>query len=268
MKNFKSTKYIFSPIVMTSVLTFFVSLSILVFHNKLAWIVWKNFHCDMVAIVLNQKDAELFFDMGNYYFGEGDYDLDKSDKYYKKALYVDNSLERLHYQMARLYFIKNELSRARYEINKELELYSEFKRSYYVRGLINGYDNKLEEAEVDFVEFLKWKKESWAGYNDLAWVYFRMGDYKKVLATADSGLKYYPDSVWLLNSKGVALLNLGRNDEARSILKNALFTAENMDVSEWGVAYPGNNPDIYNNGLDAMKESIKRNIDLIDNSGK
>ncbi|TSC54645.1 MAG: superkiller protein 3 [Parcubacteria group bacterium LiPW_30] len=239
-------------------------ISLFVFRTSVASTIWNNFHIEAVATLLNQNDAELFFNIGNYYFGEGAYDLSKSEKYYRKALAVDSALERLHYQIARLHFINNNLYEARSEINKELELYPDFRRSYYVRGLINGYDNKLEEAESDFVEFLEWKKDSWAGYNDLAWVYFRMGDYKKVLATADSGLKYYPDSVWLLNSKGVALLNLGQKREAKDVLVKALFIAENMDVNEWGVAYPGNNPEIYSDGLRAMRESIKRNLELID----
>jgi tetratricopeptide (TPR) repeat protein len=237
-----------------------------IYRNSVASIIWNNFHAESVATLLNSNDSELFFDIGNYYFGGGAYNLSKSEEYYKKALSLNDSLKSLHYQMARLYFIKNELSRARHEINKELELYPDFKRSYYVRGLINGYDNKLEDAESDFVEFLKWKKDSWAGYNDLAWVYFRTGDYKKVLITADSGLKYYPDSVWLLNSKGVALVNLGQKNEARDVLTKALYIAENMDASEWGSAYPGNNPEIYGDGLEAVRESIKRNIDLISDS--
>lgn len=233
-----------------------------VFRENTASFVWNNFHNESIAVAFNQKDANLFFDIGNYYFGGGDYDLNKSEKYYKKALELNDSLKSLHYQMARLYFIKNNLSLARDEINKEIELYPDFKRSYYVRGLINGYDNKLEDAEEDFLEFLKWNKESWAGYNDLAWVYFRTGDYEKVLTTADVGLKYYPESVWLLNSKGVALLNLGQKKEAKEVLIKALNIAENMSVDEWGVAYPGNNPEIYSEGLLAMKESIKRNINL------
>ncbi len=242
-----------------------ISGSLFVFHNRAASIVWNNFHIETAATLLSKNDADLFFNIGNYYFGEGAYDLNKSEKYYKKALAIDSSLKRLHYQMARLYFIKNEFSLARNEINKEIELYPDFKRSYYVRGLINGYDNKLGDAESDFIEFLEWKKDSWAGYNDLAWVYFRMGDYKKVLATADSGLKYYPDSVWLLNSKGVALINLGQKNEARNVLIKALSIAESMNVDEWGVAYPGNDPEIYGDGLSAMKESIKGNLGLIDN---
>jgi len=105
--------------------TFFVLMlsviSLFVFRDNLSWVIWKNLHCDSISVVLNQDDAKLFFDIGNYYFGGGAYDLGKSEEYYKKALSLNDSLKSLHYQMARLYFIKNELSRARYEINKEIE---------------------------------------------------------------------------------------------------------------------------------------------------
>lgn len=260
-KNIKNNFYISATILAISAFVLFVS----VFNNKSAWLIWNNFHCERIASALEQNDPKLFFDIGNYYFGKGAYDLKKVESYYKKALFLEPSLEGLHYQLARVYFIKNELSLARYEINKELELHPDLKRSYYVRGLINGYDNNLDGAIEDFTEFLKWSPESWAGHNDLAWIYFKKGNYEKSLATSEEGLKYYAGSVWLLNSKGVALINLGRKEEAKIVLSQALLIAEGMSAEDWGKSYPGNNPDVYIDGLEAMKISIKRNLALAGN---
>lgn len=259
-KNIKNYFYISAIVAAISALILFGY----IFNNKSAWLIWNNFHYDRIATILEDKDSKLFFNIGNYYFGNGGYDLKRIESYYKNALLLDPSLEGLHYQMARVYFIKNELSLARYEINKELELHPDFKRSYYVRGLINGYDNNLDGAIEDFTEFLKWKPESWAGHNDLAWIYFKKGDYENALATSEEGLKHYAGSVWLLNSKGVALLNLGRKDEAKVILSQALLIAEGMKAEDWGRSYPGNNPAVYVDGLEAMKASIKRNLILSD----
>lgn len=260
-KNIKNYFFILAVIVAISPLILFGY----IFNNKSAWLIWNNFHCERIASALEKNDPKLFFDIGNYYFGNGDYDLKRAESYYKSALLLDPSLEGLHYQMARVYFIKNELSLARKEINKELELHPDLKRSYYVRGLINGYDNNLDGAIEDFIEFLKWRPESWAGHNDLAWIYFKKGDYEKALATSEGGLKYYASSVWLLNSKGVALLNLGRKEEAKTVLSQALLIAEGMSAEDWGKSYPGNNPDVYTNGLEAMKISIKRNLVIAGN---
>ena len=122
---------------------------------------------------------------------------------------LDPRLEISHYQLARIYFINSNFSSALAEINTEISLFPDFKRSYYVRGLIYGYTNKLDKAVDDFKIFLEWKSESWAGHNDLAWVYFMKGDYKNSAATARDGLRYNPGNVWLNNSLGVALLNDG-----------------------------------------------------------
>lgn len=260
----KRKKVCFLLLVASSIIIIFT----IYYKDEAGWIVWKNFHVESVATMLNPKDAALRFAMGNYYFGGlpgqgGAYDTAKAEKYFRDAIALGSTMEGLHYQLARVYFIYGDFYTAEAEINKELELHPDFKRSYYVRGLIYGYSNKLPEAEADFKAFLKWKTESWAGHNDLAWVYFMKGDYKNSAATARDGLVSSPNNVWLLNSLGVALLNEGKLTEAKKALTDAMTFAEAMTPVDWGRSYPGNNPSVYGDGLDAMKASIKRNLDLI-----
>jgi len=149
------------------------------------------------------------------------------------------------------------------EINKELELHPDYKRSYYVRGLINGYNGNLRDAESDFKEFLKWKPESWAGNNDLAWIYFQQGKYAEARDTARAGLKVAPGNPWLLNALGVSLLNTGDKSAAKDAFIKALEVIEIMDEKDWGAAYPGNDPSIYREGFSKMKESIEQNLQLL-----
>ena len=80
--------------------------------------------------------------------------------------------------------------------------------------------------------------------------------------TAKQGLKWNPGNPWLLTTYGTALLNLGKKNEARDILSQALEKAENLTAEEWGRAYPGNNPKIYGEGLEAMKATIRTNLEL------
>jgi len=231
--------------------------------DALARSIWRQTHIAPLATLLVPNDASLRFEIGNYYFGGGAYDVDRAQGYFEKALAIDPQTAGAHYQLARVYFIRGDFSTALDEINKELELHPDFKRSYYVRGLIYGYSKRYKEAEADFKEFLKWKPESWAGHNDLAWVYFMEGDYKNSAETAREGLKYVPNNVWLLNSLGVALLNDGKLAEAKKALTEALASADAMTPADWGRSYPGNNPSVYGDGLDAMRASIKRNLALI-----
>lgn len=240
-----------------------IFLSTYTYRQPLGWFTWKNFHMESVATAMNGNDPQLFFDIGNYYFGGGAYDTEKAETYFRKALELDPTLAGPHYQLARIYFVRGDFYPAEIEIHKELELYPDFGRSYYVRGLIYGYSGRLPEAEADFEAFLEWKPESWAGNNDLAWIYFQEGKYAEARDTARAGLKIAPDNPWLLNSLGVALLNLRDEKGAKEAFIKALAVIGSMSEKDWGNAYPGNNPSIYGDGLDAMKASIERNLALI-----
>ncbi len=230
----------------------------------LGWLVWDVFHGATVATALNPADASLYFAIGNASFGESRaYDLPKAEQYFLRATALDDTLPSAHYQLARVYFIEGRFFSALEEINKEITLYPDFKRSHYVRGLIYGYTRVFDLAVADFREFLVFKPESWAAHNDLAWIYFQMGDYTQALATTEEGLRTTPDNMWLFNSQGVALLNLGRKDEAKESFKRALALSLNATPEQWGWSYPGNDPEIYGEGLTAMQDSIRRNLALL-----
>lgn len=248
---------------MIAVFLLFFSSTVFFYHNKIGFILWNEFRFDNLSALLNNKDAKLHFDIGNYYFGGGAYDTKKAEKYFKKTLEIDPMFQGAHYQLARIYFVQSNFTDALFEINKEIELHPDFKRSYYVRGLINGYGRLLADAESDFKEFLAWKPDSWAGHNDLAWVYFQEGKYKEARGTVLEALKTSPQNVWLLNSLGVSLLNMGDRKGAEETLTMALKISESMTQNDWGSAYPGNDPTIYNTGFTKMKESIKTNLKLL-----
>ncbi len=211
-------------------------------------------------------DPNLHFALGNYYFGEsGHYDLVKAESYYKKALRLDSKLALANYQLSRVYFVSGDQQKALQYINYELEYYPEFKRSHYIRGLVYGYSGQLPLAVKDFKAFIDWKPDSWAGHNDLAWVYFQQGDFNNAYLTAQEGLKYSPNNPWLLNSIGISAKNLGNRDEAKQAFEQALSAAKGLTAEEWGRAYPGNDPDFYQKGYGNMRATIENNLKLLDN---
>ena len=213
------------------------------------------------------SDPRLHFALGNYYFGEGaHYDLYKAEGYYKKALLLDEKLPLANYQLARVYFVSGDQTKALEYINKELEYYPDFKRSHYIRGLVYGYSGELALAVLDFKEFLKWKPDSWAGHNDLAWIYFQQGNFEDAFITASDGLRYSPGNPWLLNSVGISLKNLGQKELAKSAFQSALIGANNLSPTDWGKAYPGNDPDFYKKGYGNMRATIESNLKLLDSS--
>ncbi len=225
--------------------------------------VWSNTRLAPIATTLAPRDAALRFEIGNYYFGGGAYDTTKAESYYRKALELDPNLQGPHYQLARIYFVQGDFYTAETEINKEMELHPDYKRSHYVRGLIYGYSGRLAEAGAEFKQFLKWKPDSWAGNNDLAWIYFQEGKYAEARDTARVGLTIAPENPWLLNALGVALLNLDDKNGAKEAFTKALAVLGSMSEQDWGKAYPGNSPEIYDDGLAKMKESIEQNLKLL-----
>ncbi|MEK7553397.1 MAG: tetratricopeptide repeat protein [Patescibacteria group bacterium] len=211
--------------------------------------------------------AASFFKQGSDYFGGVDYNLGKAEKWYKAALKIEPKLSNAHYQLARVYFVKNNFSKALTEINSELSLNPENKRSYYVRGLINGYSGDYQAAAEDFKKFIAWQPNEWAGYNDLAWVYNETGDYSKSKEMLLEGLKIAPDNAWLLNGLSVVLSKLGEQNESDKVLEQAKISAEKIDENEWQMAYSANNPAFALRDLSEFKNNLGQFFAPACNSG-
>lgn len=248
----------------TIILSVFLIREVPKFAHWSSYWVWEKTKCGECSVFLNPRSAKLHFDIGNYFFGGGAYDIRKAEAHFRSAIALDNALPGTHYQLSRIYFIRGDLWEALTEISKELELHPDNQRSYYIRGLVYGYGGLLPEAEADFKKFLEWKPESWAGHNDLAWIYFQKGEYENVEKTAREGLKYDAANVWLLNSLGVALLNLEQKEEAEAVFQKALAILSSMNPEDWGKAYPGNDPQHYKTGFEQMKASIEANLNLLE----
>ncbi len=228
-------------------------------RNALAHVLVQQ-RLPQLAVLMHPTDAGIYFSIGNHYFSDEAYNTQKAVRNYRLALQFDPSLQGPHYQLARIYFIQGNFTDALYEINRELAQHPEYMRAHYTRGLIYGYIGDLERAASDFEAFVTWKPDSWAGHNDLAWVQFQQGRYADAAETAQRGLAITPDNPWLLNSLGVAQLNLGLKEDARVAFTKAQRIAETMAPKDWGVAYPGNDPAIYAEGLDKMKSSLTENL--------
>lgn len=213
---------------------------------------------------LKPHDPALFFEIGENHFGNGKvYDIQRAKKAYQRALVLYPNFLEAHYQLGRIHFISGEFDSALAEMNKVLELNPEFKRAYYMYGLISGYQGNLDEAIYGFSEFIKRDDFNWAGYNDLAWIYFKKGDYEKTHEVAKKGLEKAPNNPWLNNIYGTALLNLGKKGEAKIAFETALATSETMTPEDWGRSYPGNNPDFYAAGLEETRSVIRHNLKLV-----
>ena len=196
-----------------------------------------------------------FFKQGSNYFGGVGYDLDKAEKWYKAALKVYPKLSNAHYQLARIYFVKNNFSAALNEINAELFLNPENQRSNYVRGLINGYSGNYQAAVDDFKKFIAWQPNEWAGYADLAWVYYEKSDYKKSEEVLSAALEKFPENAWLLNGLS-AVYSKTNSPLFEEIFKKAQDTAGKLTINDFKRAYPGNDPKLLSGNFNNFKNSV------------
>ncbi len=199
----------------------------------------------------------------DYYFNGGEYNLDKAQKLYQISFKINPNIKLAHYQLGRIYFLNGDFDKALAQFDLELKNNSDFSKIYYMRGLTNGYKGDLEQAVKDFEKFLESNPESWAGNNDLTWIYLKKEDYEEAEKTARRGLEISPENSWLHSNLGIALLNLGNYEESGREMSKALELAEKLTPADWSRTYPGNNPQIAESGLKEMKAGIYLNLAIL-----
>jgi tetratricopeptide (TPR) repeat protein len=210
--------------------------------------------------------GKFSFVIGTHFFGKTPYlyNVNLANFFFKQSAYpiLGKPVPYAHYQLSRTYFIKGDLSLALVEAKKELDVFPENTRTYYIIGLTYAYLNMEEQAIAAFQTFIEWKPESWAARNDKAWLEFRIGDIDAALETI-SPVTHLTDNAWVQNTYGVLLMNKGRYLEAKLAFANAKAAADKLTETEWGKVYPGNDPRIYTAGINATRKSIESNIELI-----
>lgn len=168
-----------------------------------------------------------------------------------------------HYQLSRTYFIQGNLDLALTEAKKEIELYPENTRTYYILALTYGYLHQESLAIESFSTFIEANPKSWAARNDKAWLQFRVGDIDGALVTIEP-VTHDTTNPWVQNTYGTLLMNKKEYLRAKQAYLYAKKTTDVMTEQSWGSAYPGNDPRIYATGLNAMRASIQSNLTLLE----
>ena len=248
------------------IVVIFIAFGITTNRKVASEITWNILKLPKLILFID-TDADVAVKIGNYYFNvnnEGAYDLEKAKYYFNKALELDPNVSDAWHQLARINFLAGNFGDALLEINKQIEIHDDgLMSSYYIRGLIYGFMDEHEMAEKDFLIFAEWDKENWAVHNDLAWIYFKNGDYEKAEQISRKGLDFNPNNPWLLNSYGVSLMNTNKSASANVALLKALDEAQKLTPFEWQKAYPGNNPNVAKEGLENFIEAIEFNVNLL-----
>lgn len=179
-----------------------------------------------------------------------------------KQITNDKPPQWANHQLARIDFVSGDFPSAMKHINEELANYPDNLNAYYIKGLILGFTANTHEA-IQVFEYYTSKTSTWAGHNDLAWLYFKIGDYKNAFKTIDKIHKQNPNNIWVLNTRAISLYNLKRYKEAKIDIDNALANYKTFTPERWGASYPGNDPSIYSEGYEQMGKSLEANKTLI-----
>ena len=193
-----------------------------------------------------------------------EYDINLAQYYFAKAASYDPPLPYVYHQLARIAFIQGNLAKALVLIDTQINNEGEATPpSYYVRGLIEGYQGNYSDAESDYAHFLKLEPDNWAGINDYAWILLKDNKPQIAAKITALGIAQYPNNPWLLNSNATALYEAGDVADARPIVERAMAAVTNLSRNEWSVAYPGNNPAISLEGLETFKKAVADNMHTI-----
>lgn len=168
-----------------------------------------------------------------------------------------------YYQLSRVNFIEGNLADALIYANRELSLYPDSIKTYYILGLTLGYMHKEDQAIEMFSSFLEHKPTSWAARNDKAWLQFRLGDIDGASETISPIVNIQLYNPWVQNTYCALLINKKDWVTAKDVCYKAQWLIEAMTEKTWGSAYPGNDPRIYGTGVEAMKASIEKNVALL-----
>lgn len=130
------------------------------------------------------------------------------------------------------YFANAYMGLCQYHLDKHEEAQQSARRAigllpdhpfgHYVLGLVMLETKRLKEAKDAILEAIRLDPEQAQFHGLLGYVYLGARQYQEALASADKGLSLDPTNMPCRNCRATALTQLGRMEEARETIKDAL----------------------------------------------
>ncbi len=216
-------------------------------------------------VYAHNPKAEVAYGLGNKHFDSanhaGEYDIDRAEYFFRLAVLQDPHIPSIYHQLARIEFLRGNFAAAMGFINIQIDNQGEnIPNSYYVRGLIEGYMGAYKESALSYETYLKYNPHNWAAINDYAWVLLKANRPNDAAVATAGGLVLFPHNPWLLNTNATALYENGDISHARIQIMKAHEAVQSITKSEWLTSYPGNDPQVADQGIATFKQSIEDNI--------
>lgn len=193
------------------------------------------------------------------------YNPNRAAYFFRETIRLDPRFGAAYHELARLEFLRGNFTGALVLIDQAIDVSEpDIPSSHYVKGLIEGYMGRYDDAARDYATYIAYDPTNWAATNDLAWVLLKDGRNQEALEAIDKVLPLWRDNAWLLNSRAIALYEVGRYKEAQDNAQEAREHVENVTESMWSMAYPGNDPKVARQGIATLKGSIEQNMHMIE----
>ena len=230
-------------------------------HSTIGTIVVENV---MYAI---DPSAERAFTYGERHFNARDtneYDLDRAEYFFGEALRRNAPEPYLYHELAHIAFLRGKFSAAIAYINIQIDTEGDqTPNSYYMRGLIEGYQGDYTDAVEDYATYLTYNPDDWAAINDYAWVLLKAGRPLDAQSATVRGLSIFPNNPWLLNTDATALYEMGLMTDACEQIVRAVEAVKSITKDQWLTSYPGNDPQIAEEGIATFKKAVETNMHTI-----
>jgi len=136
--------------------------------------------------------AQDFFNSGNAYLDEGDYDRAITD--YTQAIKLNNNFADAYYNRGNAYFYKDDYDRAIADYTQVIRLNPNDADAYDNRG--NAYCKKgdYDRAIADCTQAIKLNPNSDLAYSNRGYAYGKKGDYNRAIADYTQAVKLNPNN--------------------------------------------------------------------------
>lgn len=221
----------------------------------------------IVVASLFQDSAEVQFETGAFFLNtrSANYDVKRAQEYLSKAAHLEPTYPYVHHELARVHFLNGNFDIA--ELHATIEIQNNgdaTPQAYYVRGLIRGFKGEYDGAIKDYAKYLEFDVNNWAAINDYAWVLLKANRFEDAIIATARGLQMFPNNAWLLSTNSVALAEQGYKGPARAQAHAALLAAQHVTEEEWLTAYPGNDPRIARDGVQALQDATAINAQMLE----
>ena len=171
------------------------------------------------AILVDSTYVSAYVPLGNIVNGEGK--RQEALKYYRKAVELDPEQYKAHYGIGNVHFRAEKYKDAEKAYRDAVGVNAKYGDGWIGLGRALQSQGKHQDAIDALKKGLEHSKRSYLGYFVMAEAYNQIEQYQNALKAANDALKIRKNYAPAQHEKGVALMNLGRKDEAIAAFEEA-----------------------------------------------